>query len=85
MKNYSLPGAFSGKSGKIYIRVRKVQPDGSDLYTLQTAVYPSVDAYNNRSSIPHYVELAMVADDYESEVIINMETLTIPVNNKPTH
>jgi|APThiThiocy_cv2_1041547.scaffolds.fasta_scaffold29643_3 hypothetical protein len=75
-----LPGAFLGKSGKLYIRVRKVLPEGKDLYTTQTAVYPSIESYNNRSEIPHYVELTTVANDYQSTVIVNMDSLTIRID-----
>ena len=83
MKSPSLPSAFLGKSGQLYIRVRKVQPEASDPYTNQTAVYPSIESYNNRSSTPHYVELATVADDFLSAVSIDMATLTIAVDEKP--
>ena len=79
----SLTGAYLGKSGQLYIRVRKVQPEVSDSYTNQTAVYPSIESYNNRSSTPHYVELATVADDYLSAVSIDMTSLTIAVDEEP--
>ncbi|CAN5496476.1 hypothetical protein BH09BAC4_BH09BAC4_28700 [soil metagenome] len=82
MKNQSsLPGAFLGKSGSLYIRVRKVIPENNELYTTQTAVYPSVESYNKRSAIPHYVELSTVADDFSAEVSIDMDTLTINIPN----
>jgi hypothetical protein len=84
MKNASsLPGAFLGKSGSLYIRVRKVQPQPGDLYTTQTAVHPSIESYNNRSSTPHYVDLATVADDYLAPVTIDLETLTIRTEDEP--
>ena len=54
-----------------------------DLYTTQTAVYPSVESYNNRSSTPHYVELSTVNDDYRSAVSIDMSTLTIALDDQP--
>ncbi len=78
-----LPGAFLGKSGQLYIRVRRVLADGHDLFTTQTAVYPSVASYNTRSAVPHYVELSSIADDYLSDVRIDLETLTISVEAEP--
>lgn len=77
----SLLGAYLGKSGQLYIRVRKAQPEVSDPYTNQTAVYSSIESYNNRSSTPHYVELATVADDFLSAVIIDLTTLTIATDD----
>ena len=83
MKNHSLPGAFLGKSGKLYIRVRKTLAEGNDQYTTQTAVYPSIESYNTRSAVPDYVELTTIADDYDSPVTIDLATLTIAIDEKP--
>lgn len=77
---HTLPGAFLGKSGKLYIRVRKVLPEGKDLYTTQTAVYPSIESYNKRLAVPHYVELSTIADDYQTTVVIDIDSLTIRVD-----
>ena len=71
------PGAFVGKSGRLYVRVRRVQSTEGNSYTQQTAVYPSVKAYNTRSARPEYVELSTVINDYKTLVSIDMQTLTI--------
>ena len=71
------PGAFVGKSGRLYVRVRRVQHTEGDSYTQQTAVYPSVEACNTRSARPEYVELSTVINDFETPVSIDMQTLTI--------
>lgn len=76
------PCAFIGKLGTLYIRVPKVQPEPGNKYTNQTAVYPSVNAYNTRTAIPDYVELNTVIDDYDKAVEIDMQALTIK-NQEP--
>ena len=76
-KGQETPGAFIGNSGNLYVRVRRVQPIEGDLYSQQTAVYPSIEAYNTRSGPPEYKQLSEVIDDYKAPVIIDLDTLTI--------
>lgn len=71
------PAAFVGKSGKLYVRVRRVQIQDGDVFTTRTAVYPSIEAYNQRSSIPEYEELKELLKDFKEEVMIDSQTLTI--------
>ena len=71
-------GTFLGKSGQLYIRVHRVQPTpAGQRFTEQTAVYPSINAYNDRSARPDYKPLAEVEDDFDRPVTIDMTTLTI--------
>ncbi|CCH57613.1 hypothetical protein BN8_p06809 (plasmid) [Fibrisoma limi BUZ 3] len=79
----SVPAAFVGQQGRLYIRVRKVQPEPGDEYTNRTAVYPSVEAYNTRSALPEYVDLNTVIDEYTQPVTIDPQTLTI-LNEEPS-
>ena len=81
----ALPGSFVDHEGKLYIRVRKVQSGVGDEYTTRTAVYPSVKAYNNRSAIPHYVELSEVANRYEYPVEIDLQFLLIRIEEPTDH
>ena len=77
MNTKTAPAAFVGKSGKLYVRVRRVEVQNGDVFTTRTAVYPSIDAYNQRSSIPEYEELRDLLDDFDKEVSIDSQTLTI--------
>lgn len=77
MNTKTAPAAFTGKSGKLYVRVPRVQIQDGHSFTTRTAVYSSVEAYNQRSQIPEYEELSSVLGDFEKLVIIDPETLTI--------
>lgn len=71
-------GAFIGRSGRLYVRVHRLKPtETGDKYHPQTAVYPSVAAYNERTATPEYAQLADVLDDFLRPVTINLQTLTI--------
>lgn len=81
-KSREIPGAFVGKSGSLYVRVRRLQAtETGELYHQQTAVYPSIEAYNTRSSRPEYKLLTEIIDDYQTPVTIDLETLTIHPND----
>lgn len=80
MSPKTAPAAFVGKSGKLYVRVRLVEPQPDNAFTTRTAVYPSVDAYNKRSSIPEYEEIKAVWDDFDKPVTIDPVSLTIALH-----
>lgn len=65
----SPPRWFSTRSGELYLR----NPMAPDLY----AVYPSLEAYNNREALPQYVTRATIPEADIRPVRINMNTLNI--------
>ena len=74
----SQTGSFLGKSGKLYIQVPRLQPTPSgEKFHDQTAVYPSIEAYNARSAKPEYTTLKEIQHDFLKPVAIDMNTLLI--------
>jgi hypothetical protein len=73
-KDTTLPTSFVGRTGRFYV----IRNEGlsNPLIPVKYAVRSSVDAYNNRSETPYYLDALEALTDFSHKVKIDPVSLT---------